>query len=130
MQKLTLLQMTQNILSAMNSDEVNSITDTVESQQVAEEIRNTFYDIFSNRDIPELEGIVNLESAGSVDTPNVLIIPSNVQHIKWVKYRNYRTTDAVSFSDLEYLDPEYFIKRIVEASEGLTTPYVDVQLLS
>jgi hypothetical protein len=40
LEKMTLLEMTQNILSAMNSDEVNSITDTVESLQVAEEIQN------------------------------------------------------------------------------------------
>src|SRR5687768_11315686 len=111
MHKMTLLEMTQNILSAMNSDEVNSIADTVESQQVAEEIRHTFREVFSNRDIPEHEGLINLQSLGSTAAPNVLIIPDNVRNIKWLKYRNFRTNDTVNFLEPEYLDPEYFVRR-------------------
>ena len=45
MPKLTLLNMTQNILSEMDSDEVNGIADTVESTQVAHIIETMYYDL-------------------------------------------------------------------------------------
>lgn len=130
MHKMTLLEMTQNILSSMNSDEVNSISDTVESLQVAEEIRNTFRELYSNRDIAEFEGIVNLQAVGDASVPNRLVLPSNVLHVKWIMYKDFRTNSANKFHYVDYLPPEEFIKRIVEMDMGASTPYVDVPLLS
>ena len=51
--KYTLLEMTQDILSNMSSDEVNSISDTPESLQVATIIKQKYYDIVSRGDLPE-----------------------------------------------------------------------------
>jgi len=130
MHKMTLLEMTQEILSAMNSDEVNSISDTVESLQVAHEIRNTFRELYSNRDIAEFEGLVNLQAVGDASLPNRLVLPDNVLHIKWIQYRDFRTTTANKFNYVDYLPPEEFVRRIVEMDIGSTTPYVDVPLLS
>ena len=42
MPKMSLLEMTQDILSDMDSDEVNSINDSVESLQVLGIIKNTY----------------------------------------------------------------------------------------
>ena len=47
--KYTLLEIVQEILSDMDSDEVNSIDDTVESQQVASIVRSAYMAIMSNR---------------------------------------------------------------------------------
>ena len=58
--KQTLLQMTQSILSDMDSEAVNSISDTVEAQQIASVIEDTFYNISSARDIPEHHQLLNL----------------------------------------------------------------------
>ena len=55
MAKLTVLAMVQDILSDMNSDEVNSINDTIEAQQVAQIINTTYFEIISSRDWPHLE---------------------------------------------------------------------------
>lgn len=110
---MTLLEMTQNILSAMSSDEVNSISDTVESLQVAEEIRNTYNELFSNRDMGTFESLINLESPGNTSTPHLLILPSNVAFIKWIKYKDYNLQDT-GFKTIKYLAPEEFIQRIVE----------------
>jgi len=40
--KMTLLEMVQEVLYSIGSDEVNSIADTVESEDVARLIRSTF----------------------------------------------------------------------------------------
>jgi hypothetical protein len=128
MPKMTLLEMTQDILSAMSSDEVNSISDTVESSQVAQEIKNTFFELYSNRDIPELESLVNLSPSGDPASPHTLIFPTNVHGIKWIKYKNFRANNH-NFHDVDYLPPEEFIRRIVEADTSDAIPYVDVPLL-
>jgi hypothetical protein len=128
MAKMTLLEMTQNILSAMNSDEVNSITDTVESQQVAEEIRNTYLELYSNRDLPEFERLVNLEATGAA--PNTLQKPDDIIRLKWVKYLNFRSGNTPSYEFIEYLDPEEFISRIVEQGTSDFGTYTTVPLTS
>lgn len=127
MAKMTLLEMTQNILSSMNSDEVNSITDTVESQQVAEEIRNTYNELYSNRDIPELEGLINLEATGDPLRPNTLKLPDNVDRVKWIKYLNFRNNNP-NYNEIEYLEPERFLQRIVEPGPSLSGSYTNVRL--
>lgn len=119
--KLTLLQMTQNILSAMDSDEVNSINDTVESQQVAEIIKETYYDLFSTIGIPERTGIIQLEGLGDLDRPNFLRLPDNVVSIDWVKYRN---VDNETYSDLKFLNVKDFFERVLQ--NKLASPDVEI----
>jgi hypothetical protein len=128
MAKMTLLEMTQNILSAMNSDEVNSITDTVESQQVAMEIKTTYEELYNNRDIPELESVVNLEATGDDDRPNTLILPDPTIRLKWIKYLDVRTSGDPKYRNIEYLDPEEYIKRVVELATSSYGTYMYVPL--
>jgi hypothetical protein len=129
MQKMTLLQIVQNILSALSSDQVTSITDTVESTQVAEEVRTTFYELYGNRDIATFEGLVTLESPGSSSTPHILTCPENVSYIRWLKYRDYRDTSGdLKYRDIQYLEPEEFIRRIVEQPDPASS--VSVQLVT
>jgi len=49
MAKLTLLEMTQDIMSDMDSDDVNSINDSVEALQVAQIIKTTYYNIIDGK---------------------------------------------------------------------------------
>lgn len=109
MRKMTLLEMVQNIASALDTDEVNSITDTVESLQIAEAIRETFYEQFNNINIPELESLIRLESVNDVTKPNYLSIPANVNKIYWIRYKDFDGDG--SHIRLEYLHPEEFINR-------------------
>lgn len=107
--KMTLLELTQNILSAMDSDEVNSIDDTVESQQVAEILKETFYDLFANIDLPDRTGIIKLEGLGDLAKANYLRIPSNVISLSWVKYYDGKTSQ---YKNLYYMEPEKFLQRV------------------
>lgn len=109
--KMTLLQMVQNILSSMDSDEVNSIYDTVESEQVAEVIKETYYDLFSSLSVPEKSGFIRLQGLGDLSRPNYLEIPSNVISIDWLKYRNSKTDQYLGVT---YLQPDEFLKRVLQ----------------
>ncbi len=115
--KMSLLAMTTNILSAMDSDEVNSINDTVEALQVAEVVRETFFDVFGNLELPVRSSLIQLEALNDVDRPNYLKIPDNVKSVTWIKY-NYREDGDTDWREVIWLDPETFIKRQISVSDG------------
>lgn len=116
MRKMTLLQMTQNILSAMDSDEVSSISDTVESVQVAEILKETYDELFNNINVPELHGLVQLEDVNNLARPNYLKVPSDVNKVEWIKYRDYRA--GGTFRDISYIRPEPFLRLQLNYVEG------------
>src|SRR5882672_11876334 len=82
----TLLDMTQEILSAMSSDEVNSIGDTTESLQVATIIKRKYFDIVSRSALPEHDQLIQLTSSGDTALPVLMYVPVEVNNIKWIKY--------------------------------------------
>jgi hypothetical protein len=86
--KYTLLQMTQDILSNMSSDEVNSIGDTTESLQVATILKQKYYDIVSRADLPEHNQIFQLSPSLSNLQPVLMFIPDGIGRIEYVKYFN------------------------------------------
>lgn len=109
MQKMTLLEMVQNIASALETDEVNSITDTTESLQIAEVIKETFYEQFNNITIPEHQKLFKLESVSDLTRPNYLRIPTNVNKIEWIKYQDFQSGGWSR--KLKYMNPEEFFER-------------------
>lgn len=111
MQKMTLLEMVQNIASALETDEVNSITDTTESLQIAEVIKETFYEQFSNIILPEHYRLFQMDNVSDLDRPNYLKIPDNISKLIWLKYYDYGL-QAYS-RELNYLNPEEFFDRLL-----------------
>lgn len=89
----TLLNMVQNILSAMSSDEVNSIGDTVESMQVAQIIQNKYYDIVARGDLELDEQLMQLVPSDSLSTPTLMYLPTGMSRISWVQYYDTNPTD-------------------------------------
>lgn len=81
----TLLKMVQLILSSMDGDEINSISDTTESQQIVDIIEQTYNDIATTIDFPDEWNFFELE-AGSAAQPTYLKLPDNVGKLEWVKY--------------------------------------------
>lgn len=84
--KRSLLDYTQNILSALSSDEVNSISDSTEALQVAEIIRTTYFNIISRAELPEQKKLFQLDSSLSIIEPNLMFSPQEIKTIEWVKY--------------------------------------------
>lgn len=91
--KLTVLGYTQNILSALGSDEVNSIGDTTESMQVAEIVKTTFFNIMARASLPEQKKPYQLDSSLSITEPNLMTIPDGAKSMEWLKY--YEATSGM-----------------------------------
>ena len=94
MPRLTLLDLTQDILSDMSSDEVNSIDDTVESLQVAGIIKSTYFNIIDGRDWPHLYQMFVLEASGDSNKPTHMRLPDNIIEIEWLKYNTRSVADV------------------------------------
>lgn len=111
MPKMTLIEVVQNVLSAMDSDEVQSISDTVESEQVALEAKRVFYE-FSNRiNLESQEGLIELEGLSDLDHPNYLKLPEGTSEILEVKYDNRKDINDTEFKyeAIRYLDRKSFL---------------------
>lgn len=107
--KYTLLEMTQNILSSMNADEVNSISDNAESEQVALICKTVFYDMASELNLPEHNTVFELQASGDNTKPTIMYRPDTAHGIQWVKYNSF-TSDFTNdnFRFLTYVPIDKF----------------------
>lgn len=104
--------MTQDILSDMDSDEVNSITSSVEGLQVAQIIKTTYFNIVNGRDYPHFDELFQLEAATAAK-PTHMKIPENIENVNWIKYNCKKaTTDKDLYQKIHYLTPEEFIYKL------------------
>jgi hypothetical protein len=112
MAKRTLLEMTQDILSALDSDEVNSINDTVEATQVATIIRRSYDDIVSHLNLPEHYELFQLTASGTPDKPTLMTRPETIDNILWIQYNKIRDDeDDPRIDPVFFLEPEEFLRR-------------------
>tara|TARA_R110000822_G_scaffold246126_4_gene374516 strand:+ start:1805 stop:2554 length:750 start_codon:yes stop_codon:yes gene_type:complete len=110
MAKYTLLELTQAVLTSIGGDQVNSISDTTESTDVAETIRGLYNNITTATDLRELNGLFTLDATSST-TPTVMTKPATVDTEEWIKYNSRIITDTVDrWEVVNYLEPEDFIK--------------------
>ena len=121
MPKMTLLEMVQDILSDMNSDEVNSIVDTVESLQVAQIIKSTYFNLIDGRDWPHLYQMFTLDASGDSLKPTHMRLPDNVIDVNWIKYNvKVAIADKELFRDIIYKTPKEFMA-ILDARDSLAS---------
>ena len=111
MAKITLLEIVQDILSDADSDDVNSINDTVESDQCARLVRDTYLQICDLHDIEYTKKVDTL-NASSATTPTVMTRPAGFHSIEFVKY-NVKTTAGgdQDFARIHYMEVEDFLER-------------------
>lgn len=110
MPKYTLLEMVQDILSDMNSDEVNSITESTESLQVANIIKSTYFNITDGKDWPHLYKLYTLTGYADSNKPTHFYLPDNVIEVEWLKYNTKTSTTGKDvFRDIIYKSPKEFM---------------------
>jgi len=104
--------MTQDILSEMDSDEVNSIDDTIESQQVANTIRQCYFEMMANRNWPHLRKFITLDSSVDLEFPTRFRIPELMKELVMFNYDCRRPEDGakIVYNEIKYLYPDEFLK--------------------
>lgn len=106
--KMTLLEMVQNILSDMDSEEINSISDSNEAEQIAQVVKNTYFNMIATRFIPEHSQTIKLTSFSSSTRPTHFSFPTRVKNIEFLDYNVSRAVGGVEYRRLKYLSPDEF----------------------
>lgn len=118
MSKLTLLELVQDILSDLDSDPVNSISDTVEALQVAQILKTTYNSLMDGRHWPHLNELGQLEALSDTEKPNYFKIPDKIINVDWVKYNTRSSTDTKdTIKTIVYKTPADFLD-IVDARDS------------
>lgn len=109
MQK-NLLTIVQDILSSLDSDEVNSINDTVESVQIARLAEQLFYDIAVDVDLHEHEGLLELNASVDITKPCIMTLPYRTSGVEWIKYDNKLSTEtAPDYKPIKFMEFSKFL---------------------
>lgn len=86
--KFTLLQVVQKTIDALGLNEINSISDSVEAEQIAAFAQDAYYELMNQAEWPHLLNLRQLESVADNAKPNYLRIPDDVVRIDQIKYDN------------------------------------------
>jgi hypothetical protein len=92
----------------MDSDEVNSIGDTVEAKQVVTVIESVYNNIVARTELPEHYEIFELVASGNPSAPNLMFMPNYVDTIEWVRYNSSIGNGS---SELKFIPTTEFIIR-------------------
>ncbi len=129
MAKMALLEIVQEILSDMNSDNVNSISDTIEAQQVAIICRRTFENLYNDRIWPRNGQLFQLEALSDNARPTHMKFQEDVSEVLWVKY-DTRTaiSDPIKYTDITYKSPEDFLAFVMQrdATKDFAETVIDI----
>lgn len=111
--RYTLLEIVQDILSDMEADEVNSIDDTVESQQVAQIVKSCYFEMIGNRNWPHLKKLIQLEPSHDLSKPTYFRIPENLKEFVMLRYEAQKIGDTKTvFNEVKFLYPDEFLRYI------------------
>lgn len=119
MAKLTYLEIVQDILNDMDSDIVNSINDTVESLQVAQIVKTTFFEMMGNRNWPHLKRTVQLDSSGTTSRPTHLKLPVLTKELISFNYdkRKEEEPNRSRYDSVQWIEPETFLRKYNKRNE-------------
>ena len=121
MAKMTLLELVTDVLNDMDSDEVNSISDTIESQQVAQIVKTSYFEIIGNRNWPHLKKLIQLESSGDVLKPNYMKIPENVKELIFFNYDKISVAvPKINLQEIKYKEPDVFLRYVSQRDSTLS----------
>lgn len=115
--RTTLLSMVQSILSDMDSEDVNSISDTVEAQQIASVIQDTYFNLISAREIPEHKQMLQLTSLSDSQKPTHFRYPNNTKEVEVLFYNT--ATSGSTYTEVYFLEPIDFLNRVDETATGV-----------
>jgi len=115
--RTTLLELVQSILSDMDSEPVNSISDSIEAEQIASVIEDTYYNFISSREIPEHRRLIKITSFSDSTKPTHFEYVGRLMY--WVRY-NIDESGNTNYKEIKYVDPGSFVTRNIDTSSTTT----------
>lgn len=111
MAKMTLLEMVQDILNDLDSDEVNSIDDTVEATQIAQILKTTYFELSASRNWAHQKGLIKLQSSGTTARPTHMTLTDEVKELNFIKYNKQNAGETRKrYLEVHYKTPEEFLR--------------------
>lgn len=110
--KRDLLDMVQEIQSDLDLDEVESIDDTMESEQIVIILKATYYSMISNRNWPHLRRSIQIEPYSDTARPTHMKIQDEIKELCFLNYNKATATDTrKKYEVVKYLQPDEFIHK-------------------
>lgn len=112
MAKLTLLGIVQDIHNDLDLDEINGIDDTIESTQVAQIVKTSYFELIASRNWPHLKRTMRLDSSADPNKPTHLQLPTLVKEVVIFSYNSRKEEDPTRdlYREMEYLESEDFLR--------------------
>lgn len=119
--------MVNDILNDMDSDKVNSVYDTEESEQVANIIKTSYLEMMSNRNWPHQRKLTKLDSVVDINKPTHLKLPDRTKELVFFKYDKTKEPGSkVEYHEVQYKYPDDFL-RIVSSRNPNTLNVQEVE---
>jgi hypothetical protein len=126
----TLLDVVQGILNKLDSDAVSSIGDTVEADQIADLVRQVYFDIIDEYSLPGQRILTTLEGLSDLTKPNVLKIPDNTSSLLTFEYDTRLTSeDAIRYTPVCYMLPAEFLRMVNQRNSNDTDRFLVVNVV-
>jgi hypothetical protein len=128
MAQRNLLDLVQTILEALGESQVDSIEETGPSLQVANIIRDVYYEGLANRNWAHKFTVTSLTPLGS-SQPTHLIIGSSIKEIERINYNKRKASDTKDkYGEVDYKDPVSFLDFLNSrnSSDSTVTSVTDV----
>lgn len=119
MARETLLEIVRGILSDLDSEDVNSLSDSVEAVQIANVVKDTYYSIVTPTQTPEHRELLKLTAASDSEYPTHFQYPEDVISIETIWYED----EEGRYREVCHLDPLDFLARTDRYNEDYATVY-------
>lgn len=120
MPKYTLLELVQKISDDMDTESVNSIGDTTESSQIASIIEDTYYNLITNRQVPEHKQFIQLTAFADNNYPTHFSYPTGTAHVDTVWY-DTSEDNSFEYAEVRFLEPLDFVSIVDKVQSDYVT---------
>lgn len=111
MYKPTVLDLVNSILVGMRLERVDSLDETPEATDAASVLKETYYNILSNKEWNFNKKTFALTSLVDTSKPVVMKIPEGVTDIEYIKYLDGETGE---YKNVKYLKPQEFLETLTK----------------
>ena len=118
--KKTLLEIVQDILNDLDSDEVDSIDDTIEATQIANIVAATYFDLISDRVVPEHKELFKLTALADSTRPVYLALPDSIGVLETFWYNVSLDGVKKEYKEMTWLSPLDFIRNVADQDSSAT----------